>query len=120
VADDVLKKIDAQLSRLFPSDDVDTVARSVLDALEALYFQQRGDGALGRSVLLIDEISKALLLTADKGKLCEDLMYRTVVSWVDAAKGRRGAVFTGLTIDVAVGRGVAFGAPAGAAAARHV
>jgi hypothetical protein len=98
VADDVLKKIDAQLSRLFPSDDVDTVARSLLDALEALYFQQRGDGALGRSVLLIDEISKARLLTADKDKLCEDLMYRTVVSWVDAAKGRRGAVFTGLTI----------------------
>jgi hypothetical protein len=102
VADDVLKKIDAQLSRLFPSDDVDTVARSVLDALEALYFQQRGDGALGRSVLLIDEISKALLLTADKGELCENLMYRTVVSWVDAslkANGRRGAVFTGLTIE---------------------
>jgi hypothetical protein len=99
VADDVLKKIDAQLSRLFPSDDVDTVARSVLDALEALYFQQRGNGALGRSVLLIDEIAKALLLTADKGELCEDLVYRTVVSWVDAAKGRRGAVLTALTIE---------------------
>jgi hypothetical protein len=99
VADDVLKKIDAQLSRLFPSDDVDTVARSVLDALEALYFQQRGNGALGRSVLLIDEIAKALLLTADKGELCEDLVYRTVVSWVDAAKGRRGAVLTGLMIE---------------------
>jgi hypothetical protein len=99
VADDVLKKIDAQLSRLFPSDDVDTVARSVLDALEALYFQQRGDGTLGRSVLLIDEIAKALLLTADKGELCENLMYRTIVSWVDAAKGRRGAVLTGLMIE---------------------
>jgi hypothetical protein len=98
VADDVLKKIDAQLSRLFPSDDVDTVARSVLDALEALYFQQRG-GVLGRLVLLIDEISKARLLMADKDKLCEDLMYRTVVSWVDAAKGRRGAVLTDLTIE---------------------
>jgi hypothetical protein len=97
VADDVLKKIDKQLSRLFPSDDVNTVARSVLDALEALYFQQRG-GALGRSVLLIDEISKARLLMADKDKLCENLMYRTVVSWVDAAKGRRGAVLTGLTV----------------------
>jgi hypothetical protein len=101
VADDVLKKIDAQLSRLYPSDDVDTVAQRVLDALEALYFQQRGDGTLGRSVLLIDEISKARLLTADKDKLCENLMYRTVVSWVDAslkANGRRGAVFTALTI----------------------
>jgi hypothetical protein len=98
VADDVLKKIDAQLSRLFPSDYVDTVARSVLDALEALYFQQRGDGTLGRSVLLIDEISKARLLIADKGELCGDSVYRTVVSWVDAAKGRRGAVLTGLTI----------------------
>jgi hypothetical protein len=102
VADDVLKKIDAQLSRLFPSDDVDTVAQRVLDALEALYFQQRGDGALGRSVLLIDEIAKARLLTADKDKLCENLMYRTVVSWIDAslkANGRRGAVFTALTIE---------------------
>jgi hypothetical protein len=101
VADDVLKKIDAQLSRLFPSDDVDKVARSVLDALEALYFQQRG-GALGCSLLLIDEIAKARLLTADKGELCEDLMYRTVVSWIDAslkANGRRGAVFTALTIE---------------------
>jgi hypothetical protein len=98
----VLKKIDKQLSRLFPSDDVNTVARSVLDALEALYFQQRGDGTLGRSVLLIDEISKALLLTADKDKLCEDSVYRTVVSWIDAslkANGRRGAVFTALTIE---------------------
>jgi hypothetical protein len=99
VADDVLKKIDAQLSRLYPSDDVNTVARSVLDALEALYFQQRGDGTLGRSVLLIDEVAKALLLTADKGELCEDSVYRTVVSWVDAAKGRRGAVLTDLTIE---------------------
>jgi hypothetical protein len=98
VADDVLKKIDAQLSRLFPSDDVDTVAQRVLDALAALFFQQRGDGALGRSVLLIDEVAKALLLTADKGELCEDLMYRTVMSWIDETTGRRGAVFTGLTI----------------------
>jgi hypothetical protein len=99
---DVLKKIDAQLSRLYPSDDVDTVARSVLDALEALYFQQRGDGTLGRSVLLIDEIAKALLLTADKDNLCGDSVYRNVVSWVDAslkANGRRGAVFTALTIE---------------------
>jgi hypothetical protein len=99
VADDVLKKIDAQLSRLFPNDDVDTVARSVLDALEALYFQQRGDGTLGRSVLLIDEIAKALLLIDDKGELCEDLMYRIVVSWIDKTTGRRGAVFTALTIE---------------------
>jgi hypothetical protein len=94
----VLKKIDAQLSRLFPSDDVDTVAQRVLDALEALYFQLRG-GVLGRLVLLIDEISKALLLMADKDNLCEDSVHRTVVWWVDAAKGRRGAVFTGLTIE---------------------
>jgi hypothetical protein len=98
-AEDVLKKIDAQLSRLFPSDDVDTVARSVLDALEALYFQQRGDGALGRSVLLIDEISKARLLTADKDNLCGDSVYRTVVWWIDETTGHRGAVFTALTIE---------------------
>jgi hypothetical protein len=102
VADDVLKKIDAQLSRLFPSDDVDTVARSVLDALEALYFQQRGNGALGRSVLLIDEISKAFVLVPGDEAKYEKRVYRTVVSWVDAslkANGRRGAVFTALTIE---------------------
>jgi hypothetical protein len=98
VADDVLKKIDAQLSRLFPSDDVDTVARSVLDALEALYFQQRGDGTLGRVVLLMDEISKAFVLVAGHEEECEKPVYRTVVSWIDKTTGRRGAVFTGLTI----------------------
>jgi hypothetical protein len=97
-ADDVLEKIDAQLSRLFPSDNVNTVAQRVLDALEALYFQQRGDGTLGRVVLLMDEIAKARLLIANKGELCEDLMYRIVVSWIDKTTGRRGAVFTGLTI----------------------
>jgi hypothetical protein len=97
-AEDVLKKIDAQLSRLFPSDNVNTVAQRVLDALEALYFQQRGDGTLGRSVLLIDEISKAFVLVPGDEEKCEKGVYRTVVSWVDAAKGRRGAVFTGLTI----------------------
>jgi hypothetical protein len=121
-AGDVLKKIDAQLSRLFPSDDVDTVARSVLDALEALYFQQRGDGTLGRSVLLIDEVAKARLLTANKDKLCEDFMYRTVVSWIDAslkANGRRGAVFTALTIE-SPWADASSAAPARAAAARHV
>jgi hypothetical protein len=96
---DVLEKIDDELTKLFGNVKVDTVARSVLDALEALYFQQRG-GVLGRLVLLIDEISKARLLMANKGELCEDLMYRIVVSWVDASweAGRRGAVFTGLTV----------------------
>jgi hypothetical protein len=98
VADDVLKKIDAQLSRLFPSDNVNTVARSVLDALEALYFQQRGDGTLGRVVLLMDEISKAFVLVAGHEEECEKPVYRTVVSWIDKTTGRRGAVFTGLTI----------------------
>jgi hypothetical protein len=97
-ADDVLKKIDAQLSRLFPSDDVDTVAQRVLDALEALYFQQRGDGTLGRVVLLMDEISKAFVLVAGHEEECEKPVYRTVVSWIDKTTGRRGAVFTGLTI----------------------
>jgi hypothetical protein len=97
-AEDVLKKIDAQLSRLFPSDDVDTVAQRVLDALEALYFQQRGDGALGRVVLLMDEISKAFVLVAGHEEECEKPVYRTVVSWIDKTTGRRGAVFTGLTV----------------------
>jgi hypothetical protein len=97
-ADDVLKKIDAQLSRLFPRDDVNTVAQRVLDALEALYFQQRGDGTLGRVVLLMDEISKAFVLVAGHEEECEKPVYRTVVSWIDKTTGRRGAVFTGLTI----------------------
>jgi hypothetical protein len=97
VADDVLKKIDAQLSRLFPSDDVDTVARSVLDALEALYFQQRGDGTLGRSVLLIDEISKADQqvrdVIADQAKLvpgwpAEQQLSERVVYLLAASGGR--------------------------------
>jgi hypothetical protein len=94
----VLEKIDAQLSRLYRSDNVNKVARSVLDALEALYFQPRGDGALERSVVLMDEISKAFVLVPGDEEKCEKRVYRTVVSWVDAAKGRRGAVFTGLTI----------------------
>jgi hypothetical protein len=55
----------------------------VLDALETLFFVQRG-GVLGRTVLLIDKASNA----------DERLVYDTVVSWVDAGEGRRGAVFT--------------------------
>ncbi len=93
-----LKKIDKQLSKLFPDDDTDDVALRVLEALEALYFQPRDDGALGRSVLLMDEVSKALVDAYGGEERCEKHVYRTVVSWVDVAKGRRGAVFTGLTI----------------------
>jgi hypothetical protein len=98
VATDVLKKIDQQLSRLFPDDHSDRVARRVLDAIETLYFELRG-GVLGRMVLLIDEVSKAaIVVSAGADEKFESLVYRTVVSWVDMGKGRRGAVFTGLTV----------------------
>jgi hypothetical protein len=62
-AEKVLRHIDAKLVQLFPGKVVDSVARNVLNALEALYFDQRADGKLGRTVLLIDEISKADMKT---------------------------------------------------------
>ncbi len=95
VAGEVLSAIDDKLANMFSGVKVDKVAQSVLDALEALYFQPRDDGAVGRSVLLIDEVSKALVDTPGGEEKCEPRIYRTVVSWVDAGKGRRGAVFTG-------------------------
>jgi hypothetical protein len=60
----VLRRIDTKLMRLYAKEEVDAeaVAQKVLDALEALYCEQRG-GVLERcrTVLLIDEISKAAL-----------------------------------------------------------
>jgi hypothetical protein len=94
-ADSELSTIDYELSRLV-SGAPGTVEMAVLDALEALFFDARG-GSLGRSVVLVDEMSKALN---------EDVVYRAVRSWVDAEVvdaasgllGRRGAVFTGLSV----------------------
>jgi hypothetical protein len=96
-ANTVLDAIDAELSRLVRGP-VATVEQDVLDALEALYFNARGS-SLGRSVLLVDEISKA----TNEGDV-----YRNVVEWVDAGgvrvagrpgfHSRRGAVFTGLSV----------------------
>jgi hypothetical protein len=96
-ANTVLDAIDAELSRLV-RDPVATVEQDVLDALEALFFNARGS-SLGRSVLLVDEISKA----TNEGDV-----YRNVVEWVDAGgvqvagrpgyHSRRGAVFTGLSV----------------------
>ena len=96
-ANTVLDAIDAELSRLV-RDPVATVEQDVLDALEALFFNARGS-SLGRSVLLVDEISKA----TNEGDV-----YRSVVEWVDACgvrvagrsgfHSRRGAVFTGLSV----------------------
>jgi hypothetical protein len=95
-ANTVLDAIDAELSRLVRGP-VATVEQDVLTALEALYFNARGS-SLGRSVLLVDEISKA----TNEGDV-----YRSVVEWVDAGgvrvagrsgfHSRRGAVFTGLS-----------------------
>jgi hypothetical protein len=96
-ANTVLDAIDAELSRLV-RDPVATVEQDVLDALEALFFNARGS-SLGRSVLLVDEISKA----TNEGDV-----YRNVVEWVDAGgvqvagrpgyHSRRGTVFTGLSV----------------------
>jgi hypothetical protein len=96
-ANTVLDAIDAELSRLVRGP-VATVEQDVLDALEALFFNARGS-SLGRSVLLVDEISKA----TNEGDV-----YRSVVEWVDAGgvrvagrsgfHSRRGAVFTGLSV----------------------
>jgi hypothetical protein len=92
-----LDAIDAQLSRLVIGSAA-TVELHVLTALEALFFSARG-GTLGRSVLLVDEISKAK---------DENAVYHNVVRWVDAGRvqvagrsdyhSRRGAVFTGLSV----------------------
>ena len=96
-ANTVLDAIDAELSRLVRGP-VATVEQDVLTALEALFFNARGS-SLGRSVLLVDEISKA----TNEGDV-----YRSVVEWVDAGgvrvagrsgfHSRRGAVFTGLSV----------------------
>jgi hypothetical protein len=88
-------------------------SRVVLDAIEALYFSQRG-GKLGRTVLMVDEISKVAfvpdgsnssLLAFVKGldhsgqRISEQMAYRIVATFVDTAMlsgafGRRGAVIT--------------------------
>jgi hypothetical protein len=93
-ANTVLDAIDAELSRLVRGP-VATVEQAVLDALEALFFNARGS-SLGR----VDEISKA--------SVREQAVYRNVVEWVDAGgvrvagrsgyHSRRGAVFTGLSV----------------------
>jgi hypothetical protein len=95
-ANEELVAIDQGLERLLNAMDEDELA--VLDALEALFSHARG-GWSGRSVLLVDEISKAASKKA---------VYGTVVEWVDYVgvpiAGRngcfspRGAVFTGLTL----------------------
>lgn len=98
-ATDVLRAIDGQLSRLFPRDNSDTVARLVLDALEAVYFQRRG-GVVGRTVLLVDEIAQAKKKVATDHEPCEQDVYDTVVAWIDAggSPSRRGAVITSLNL----------------------
>jgi hypothetical protein len=95
-AEGELIDIDRGLSSMFPDADLRQAGWAVLDALEALFFSARG-GTLGRSVLLVDEISKA-----DNQRN----VYANVVQWVDAGgvrvagrsgfHSRRGAVFTGL------------------------
>jgi hypothetical protein len=101
----VLRRIDKKLTRLYAKEEVDAedVAHDVLDALEALYCEQRG-GVLERcrTVLLIDEISKADWI-GQTPHASEKHVYGAVVHWLDGGlingtdKSRRGAVFTGLS-----------------------
>jgi hypothetical protein len=95
-ADSVLEKIDSELERLLPGHCVLSVHLTVLNALEALFFHIRG-AALGRTVLLVDEIALALDQLA---------VYNSIVGWIDDAPiavdgrnlGRRGAVVTNITL----------------------
>jgi hypothetical protein len=112
----VLGAIDQWLVERFDGVGEDKVAPEVLSAIEALYFQQRG-GKLGRTVLMVDEISKAEFASGGNSKLLADVQerlrsdkhvheqaaYRIVADFVDAestwlspAFGRRGAVITAL------------------------
>jgi hypothetical protein len=86
----------------------DHVLPIVFRAIEALYFQPRG-GKLGRTVLMVDEISKvdfaasvnATLLSSVKS-VHEEAAYRIIGKLVDTApfmsrkRGRRGCVITAL------------------------
>jgi hypothetical protein len=99
----VLKSLDGKLKQIFPEVDAHIVALNVLDALERFYFEQRGNG-LGRSVLLIDEIGKAGMINKQGEAVAgQQLVYDAVVAWLNGGalagtqKGRRGAVFTGLS-----------------------
>jgi hypothetical protein len=110
---DLLSAIDAMLLERFGDKGERHVSRVVLNAIEALYFSQHG-GKLGRTVLMVDEISKAAfvpdggnssLLAFVKGldhsgqRISEQMVYRIVATLVDTAMlsgafGRRGAVIT--------------------------
>jgi len=96
-ASNVLGGIDTKLLQLFPNEKAKFVAQKVVDALEALYCEQRG-GVLERcrTVLLIDEISKASMI-GQAPNTSEKHVYHAVVNWLDEGSRRRGAVFTGLT-----------------------
>jgi hypothetical protein len=95
-ADSVLEKIDSELERLLPGHSVLSAQLSVLNALEALFFHVRG-AALGRTVLLVDEIALAPDQLA---------VHDSIVGWIDNAPiavgrgylGRRGAVVTNITL----------------------
>jgi hypothetical protein len=112
-----LEVVDKMLSSRFAGENDVGVAPKVLGAIEALFFQQHG-GKLGRTVLMVDEISKvgfaplaATLQSVNEiastdGKLFphwqEALAYRIVTKIVDNAPlsaqfGRRGVVMTALS-----------------------
>jgi hypothetical protein len=101
--DRLLDAIDEMLVERFDGMGEDDVSLDVLNAIEALYFAQRG-GTLGRTVLMVDEISKAKF--ADLGDadelVHEQAAYRIISAIVDRAVlwnalGRRGAVITALS-----------------------
>jgi hypothetical protein len=98
-ADEVLGRIDVELAWMFPGRSVAEIETAVINALEELFFRAR-DRPMGRTVLLVDEIN----LVGDV--VAQDDLYRLLVGWIDAggvlapigAVGRRGAVFSGVTI----------------------
>jgi len=110
---DLLTAIDAMLLERFGDKGELHVSFVVLNAIEALYFSQHG-GKLGRTVLMVDEISKAAfvpeggnsslfaavkVLDHSGQRIYEQMAYRIVAALVDSAMlsdafGRRGAVIT--------------------------
>lgn len=94
----VLQLVDEAIVRFFNEHDRNGMLdheHLVLDAVEALFAQQRGASLdRCRTVLLVDEVSKSPN---------EQNVYDVVKVWIDsgfvgAQRSRRGAFFTGLTI----------------------
>jgi hypothetical protein len=104
----LLSAIDDMLLARFDGQGEDKVSLVVLRAIEALYFQSRGN-KLGRTVLMVDEISNVTFLANNTvhesvvQSVNEQTAYRILANFVDSAPlsqsakyGRRGCVITAL------------------------